>query len=136
MRSTVAKTEWSTIERALQMYARHSGVSIYMLFTAQRVKIGQTCHSVGARKRQIELAVGAPLILMASCSASPQLERALHRHYATHALGNEWFVLQPSMHRLARALNALGARSGLGPWVVDGEARRVAARVRPALLPA
>lgn len=64
---------------------------VYFIECVGRIKIG---YSTDVKGRMSALATGAPqrLTLIATIPGSPQFERAIHRHLASHRTNGEWFA--------------------------------------------
>ncbi|WP_062214642.1 GIY-YIG nuclease family protein [Streptomyces sp. NBRC 109706] len=89
----VATTRTATVEDLL--HGVHDSV-VYFIANGGRVKIGYTTN---LKNRLGSLALRSDAVLLA-LHGGPELERALHRHFAQHRNGNtEWFDLAPNITR-------------------------------------
>jgi len=70
---------------------------IYFLQAGTRVKIGFTTGSVVKRRKSLQTGCADPLILRGVIPGSQSLEKALHRAFAEHRKGGEWFDLCPEI---------------------------------------
>ncbi|MBV8075952.1 MAG: GIY-YIG nuclease family protein [Planctomycetaceae bacterium] len=94
---------------------------VYVLWDGERrlLKIG-TSSSPGRRRAALEAALGRPLALVAAWPGGRAEERALHRRFAGHAVGHEWF----------RPHAALNSWLGVDPDTIPGAGGRLAG-IRP-----
>lgn len=101
---------------------------VYFIANGGRVKIGYTTNLQG---RLSALSLRPEHVLIA-LDGGPELERALHAHFAAHRHGEtEWFELSPEVFRYIadpdrRARAARGAAvAGIGDAVLEARARQI-----------
>ena len=71
-----------------------------MVYFAQRgylgpIKIGYTRGHVAKRLRALRSQIQHPVALLATMPGDREEEQMLHKRFAKHALGHEWFSVAP-----------------------------------------
>ena len=85
-----------------------SGVSVYFIECAGRIKIGCS-KNIQGRLAHISTSAPAEVSLIASIPGDYRLEKAIHRHLATHRERGEWFTDCPAVREAIQALVSAGS---------------------------